>query len=87
VREPFVEEWTSAHEQRQANLKTYDIYYRTSIVESFNLAAVDDAKGHIPLPEPGSNKISRRDYKLAMQVDRTGSLDGYIERSGLKIQD
>lgn len=85
--EPFVEDWTKPHPQQQANLKTYDIYYRSSIIESFNLAAVDEAKAHIPLPEPGSNRISRKDYKLATQVDMAGSLDEYIQRSGLKIQD
>jgi hypothetical protein len=87
TRESFVEDWTKPHPQQQANLKTYDIYYRSSIIESFNLAAVDEAKAHIPLPEPGSNKVSRKDYKLASQVDLSGSLDAYIERSGLKVQD
>lgn len=85
--EPFIEDWTKPHPQQQANLKIYDIYYRSSIIESFNLAAVDEAKAQIPLPEPGSNKISRKDYKLATQVDVGGSLDAYIERSGLKIHD
>lgn len=85
-RQPFVEDWTKGHTQPQANLKTFDIYYRSSIIESFNLASVDEAKAHIPLPEPGSNKISRRDYQLATQVDAADSLDSYIQRSGLKIQ-
>ena len=59
---------------------------RSSIIESFNLASVDEAKAHIPLPEPGSNKISRRDYQLATQVDAADSLDAYIQRSWLTIQ-
>jgi hypothetical protein len=85
-RQSFVEDWTKVLTQPQANLKTFDIYYRSSIIESFNLASVDEAKAHIPLPEPGSNKISRRDYQLATQVDAADSLDAYIQRSGLKIQ-
>jgi hypothetical protein len=39
-RQSFVEDWTKVLTQPQANLKTFDIYYRSSIIESFNLASV-----------------------------------------------
>jgi len=84
----FNEPWATCHPDPSARKMFFDIYYGSSLVDSFLLVAVDGYRADLPLPDPKTKKmISRRDYELARAVDVLGTLDQYIQRSGLTVEE
>jgi hypothetical protein len=49
------------------------------------LVSVDGHRAELPLPDSQSTVIPRNKYILARAVDDQGTLDEYIERSGLTV--
>jgi|GEM_PF-2680138 len=84
---PFEEPWAVNHPDPKATPVFYDIYYRSSFVETFMLIRVDGGKAAVPPPEkPNTTVIAHDDYQLAVQVDTKKTLDEYIKRSGLTVE-
>jgi hypothetical protein len=85
--ESFNEPWATGHPDPSASKMFYDIYYGSSLVDSFMLVSVDGHRADLPLPDPQTKKtIARKDYELARAVDFMGTLDQYIQRSGLTVE-
>ncbi len=82
----FNEPWAVRHPDPSASLWKYDIYFGGSLVHSFSVVSVDGHRADLPLPDPKTKVISRQDYELARAVDWLGTLDEYIERSGLTVE-
>lgn len=83
----FNEPWANCHPDPAASRLLCDIYYGSSLVDAFMLVSVDGHRADLPLPEPQTKKIRRKDYELARAVDVLGTLDQYIQRSGLTVEE
>jgi hypothetical protein len=78
--------WANKNWATTAEQCYYDIYYGTSIVESFSLVLVDGYKAALPFPGPDSKSVPSKQYQLARCVDDLGMLDEYMEKAGFKIE-
>lgn len=81
----FKEEWANCHPDSSASRCYFDIFYRSSWVETFMLVSVDGHRATLPLPKAGTKTVSVDAYRLAAQVDTDGTLDEYMQRSGLEV--
>jgi hypothetical protein len=82
----FSEPWAVRHPDPSASLWTYDIFFGGSPVYVFKIVSVDGHRADLPLPDPKTKVISRKDYELARAIDWLGTLDEYIVRSGLTVE-
>jgi hypothetical protein len=82
----FREEWANQHPDPSAKRCVFDIYYRDSWVETFMLIGVDGFRAYLPLPNVRTKVIPFDQYSLARAIDSLGTLDEYIERSGLTVE-
>lgn len=84
----FREAWATKLPDPEARMECYDIYYRSSFVETFYLVAVDGFRATLPMPVPPENKVVLpAKYQLARAVDHQGTLDDYMQRAGLSVAD
>lgn len=81
---PFCAKWANEHLNPSANQKIYSIYYNCSFIKDFILVSVDGGRAMLPIPEAGSDLISKINYQYASIIDE-GELDDYITRSNLKV--
>ena len=81
----FNEPWAIHHPDPRARLGFFDIYYGSSLVDTFALVSVDGNRADLPLPDPKTKVVGRKDYELARAVYVLGTLDEYIQRSGLTV--
>ena len=81
----FKEEWATKFPDPDAKLRLYDIYYRSSFVETFLLVSVDGHKAALPMPLPKSKYVPKKTYDLARAVDYRATLDDYMGRAGFTV--
>ena len=83
----YGEDWAVSHPDPVAYKKTYEIYYRSSFVEEFTLVGVDGFRAYLPMPKVNTLFITPKQYSLAEAVDSLGTLDEYLGRAKLSVQD
>lgn len=83
----FSEPWANNHPDPDAYRLFYEIYYGASFIDDFMLVSVDGCRADLPLPEPGTNVILKKNYLLARAVDHTKRLEEYIKSSKLSVND
>ncbi|MCP4140863.1 MAG: hypothetical protein GY755_11330 [Chloroflexi bacterium] len=82
----YQDEWANKHPDPKAIGYWYDLYYDGNLIDRFILVAVDGARAKIPPPDSGTKKIRLMDYKVAQIHDVIGTLDEYILRSNLAVE-
>lgn len=82
----FEEDWATSHPDSKAYKVLFSVFYNNSRIDDFILVAVDGLRAEIPMPKSNSKIISKTDYQFAQAVDIHGSLDEYIQRSGLLVE-
>ena len=85
--ENFQEPWANDHPDKRAVSYWYDLFYSGSRINRVILVAVDGGRALIPMPDVMSKKIKTYDYAAAKIHDSLDSLDEYIRRSGLEVED
>ncbi|HHF0511916.1 TPA: hypothetical protein ACPHTW_004591 [Vibrio antiquarius] len=83
----FREAWANCHPNSRAVGYWYELYYDGAFIDRILLVSVDGARAIIPPPCIDTGKIQRYEYSIAKIHDVTGTVDEYIERSGLKLAD
>lgn|ERR1019366_5442752 len=81
------EEWATRFPDPQAFVLVFELWYGASFVQDYYFCAVDGYRARLPYPEVGGLTISREKYAIAKAVDLSDSLDEYIPRAGLRIED
>lgn len=81
------EEWATNHPDPAAYREEFEVFYGNSFVFDQLLIAVDGLRARLPLPRSGTNKVRTSEYKFAMIVDQNNSLDDYMGRARLEIEE
>lgn len=84
--EDFREDWANCHPDSRATGYWFDLYYDGAFIDRIILVAVDGARAMMPLPNLNTKKIKKYNYIVAQIHDSIGSLDEYIQRSGLEVE-
>ena len=84
--EDFKEEWANCHPDSRATGYWYDLYYDGAFLDRIILVAVDGARAMIPPPDFKTGKIQLYNYRVAQIHDTIKSLDEYIRRSKLEVE-
>ncbi|WP_417533148.1 hypothetical protein [Marinobacterium stanieri] len=84
--EDFKEDWANCHPNSKATGYWYDLYYDGAFLDRIILVAVDGARTMLPTPDFKSRKIKLYNYRVAQIHDSTKSLDDYIRRSNLEVE-
>jgi hypothetical protein len=79
------ENWATKHPDPNAYRVTYEIFYGSTFLDEKILIAVDGFRAYLPIPKSGSSSVSYENYKFASIVDDQLSLDVYLERAGLVV--
>lgn len=86
-RRQFAEEWASKHPDPSASRVYYNIFVGASFVEQHQFVAVDGSRAELPLPRSRTDLvITKFQYQMALVVNRTGRVDEYLERSGIRVE-
>lgn len=80
------EDWATKHPDSTAYRVTYEIYYGASFVKEVLMVSVDGHRATLPLPDRKTLKVSAQDYSFAQIVDQLGTLEEYMQRSGLEVE-
>ena len=81
------EDWATGHPDPTAYREVYEIYYGSSFIEEKLLVSVDGHRATLPLPKVNTVLVSRDDYHFASIIDQLNTLDEYMRRAGLEIND
>lgn len=81
------EDWATKHPDSSAYRETYEVYYGSSFVDEKLLVSVDGHRASLPLPKINTNVVSVEDYHFAEIVDHLDTLQDYMGRANLKIND
>ena len=89
-REEFKEPWANDHADENATSYYCNLFYANTTIEQFILVSVDRGRAMLPLPNSRNDltvKLLR--YKVAQIHDKYSvkTLDEYMVRSGLKLED
>lgn len=82
----FKEEWANCHPDTHAVGYWHDLYYDGAFINRIILVAVDGARAMLPVPDYRTKKIKEFDYRVAQIHDLLGTLDDYIRRSKLTLE-
>ncbi|MDR4498546.1 MAG: hypothetical protein MRK02_11605 [Candidatus Scalindua sp.] len=85
--ENFQAEWANCHPDKNASGVWHDLYYDGAFLDRIILVSVDGGRALIPPPEFESGKINRYKYHVAKIHDTINTLDEYIRRSKLELED
>ena len=83
----YQDEWANRHPDAKATGYWYDLSYDGNLIARFILVSVDGGRAKVPPPDWQTGRIRRIDYRVAQIHDVVGTLDEYILRSGLKVED
>jgi len=81
----FQEQWANRHPDSKACGIWHDLYYDGCLIERFILVSVDGARAEIPPPDSNTGRITRLAYQVARINDVLNTVDEYIRRSGLEV--
>lgn len=80
------EDWATKHPDPNASIQVFELWYGASFVKEYYFCSVDGHRARLPYPKVGTLEISQEQYAIASAVDLQGSLDEYMNRSGLKLE-
>ncbi len=83
----YQDEWANRHPDPKATGYWYDLFYDGNLIERFILVAVDGGRSKLPPPNWRTGKIEVMNYRVAQINDVLGSVDEYIARSGLQVDE
>ena len=84
----FKETWANKHPDQSATGYWHHLYFCSTLIDSFILVSVDGARASLPVPKhPQDLVVSPLYYKVAQIHDTLGTLDEYMIRSGLRLED
>lgn len=83
----FKDSWANCHPNSHATGYWYDLYYDGAFIDRVILVAVDDGRALLPPPDFKTGKIKVYNYRIAQIHDVTNTLDDYIKRSKLQVED
>lgn len=83
--ENFRDEWANRHPDPNAAGYWHELYYDGNFIDRFILVAVDGARASVPPPDIETKMIEPLNYRVAQIFDVLGTLDEYIQRSGLQV--
>lgn len=79
----FQEPWANKHPDPNSTGYYYDLYYGSTLIKRYILVGVDGERALLPLPDRTTLQVDEMSYKVAQIHDTTGTLDEYMQRSGL----
>jgi hypothetical protein len=87
-RENFKAPWANKHPDSSATGFWCDLHFGQTLIQRFILVGVDGIRAMLPPPTnadgiPGGTAIQPLPYQVAKIHDTLGTLDEYIQRSGL----
>ncbi|WP_425641431.1 hypothetical protein ACPUEK_15970 [Marinomonas gallaica] len=85
--EDYKDEWANKHPNPSAIGYWYELYYDGAYLDRFILVDIDGNKASIPPPCYKTGKIKKLDYHVAKIFDSRETVDEYIRRSGLEVED
>jgi len=83
----YQDEWANRHPHSKAVGYWHELYYDGNLVGRFILVAVDGGRATLPPPDWKTGKIHMLEYRIAQIHDTLGTLDEYITRSGLAVDE
>ncbi len=86
----YTDSWANQHRDSRAIGYWCDIYYGASPVRRTILVSVDGGRALLPIPRQRDSEgkiceVLPLDYAIARIFDHMGTLDGYLQRSGLSL--
>lgn len=86
--EKFIEPWANRHPNSSAESVDYTVKYGASFIERHKLVSVDGGRATLPMPKSRDDLIVRpAEANFARIVDVGDSVDEYLQRSQIKIED
>lgn len=87
-RDDFKEPWANCHPDPNATGYWFNLYYGSTNISTYILVSVDGGRAMLPVPQ-NSKKMAVKPlfYKVAQIHDALGTLDEYMIRSGLRLED
>ncbi|GGA81337.1 hypothetical protein GCM10011369_24120 [Neiella marina] len=82
----FKEQWANRHPDNRAVGYWYDLYYDGAFLDRIILVSVDGGRASLPPPEFSSGKVSLYKYHVAKIHDTLGTVDQYLGRSKLELE-
>lgn len=79
----FKAPWANKYPSPAAQSYWYDYVYEGNLIERFIMVDVDNHRATLPLPDSNSTQVQPRRYKVAQIFDKMGTLDEYMQKSGL----
>jgi len=83
----FKERWANRHPDPHARGYWYELFYDGAFLDRIVIVSVDGARADIPCPDINTGKIKKYNYHVAKLFDVLGTLDEYIIRCGLELDD
>lgn len=83
----YQDDWANRHPDPTATGYWYDLAYDGNLIERFILVSIDGGRANVPPPDWQTRKIKQLHYKVAQIHDTMGTLDEYIRRSGLTVEE
>ena len=83
----YREKWANCFLHPDASSYWHELYYDGAFIHRTILVSVDGASALLPAPDVNSNKVHDYEYAVAKIHDVSGSVDNYLERSGLQRAD
>ncbi|MEW8194510.1 MAG: hypothetical protein AB2793_12435 [Candidatus Thiodiazotropha sp.] len=85
--ENFIEPWANGFHHKQAVGYWYELFYDGAFLHRIVMVSVDGGRALIPCPELQTSEISKFNYHVGRLFDTLGSMDSYIEKAGLSVED
>src|SRR5215210_4154298 len=82
----FAEDWANGFFKPPSRFM-FDIYYGASFVESLYFVALDEHRAEVPLPKSAAELvITPYQYAVVRIADRVDTLDSYMGRAGITVE-
>lgn len=81
------EDWATNFPDKNAYIRVFELWYGASFVDEYYFCSVDGHRAMLPYPKVGTRSISREKYAIAKAVDLLDSLDEYIGRANMEVED
>lgn len=85
--EIFIDKWATCHPDKKAIGYWYELHYDGAFIDRKILVSIDGGRASIRPPRPGTLKVGKADFHFARIHDTLGTLDEYLQRSGLEVAD
>jgi hypothetical protein len=84
--EDFKEPWANCHPDSHATGYWYDLYYDGAFIDRIILVSVDGGRASLPTPDFKTGKVKLYNYRVAQIHDTINTLDDYMKRSKLSVE-